>query len=166
MQALQLGAAAMWRYLAGGAAVIALIAAGFMVFSGKARPGPVLPPQPAAQVGGSASAFEPLPDAAPEATDKTREQKRFDRYDKDRDAKITREEYLVQRRKAYARLDVDGDGKLSFDEWAVKATTKFADADRDKSGAMTAPEFATTAVKRKGPARVNCPPAQPVAEES
>ncbi len=155
----------MWRYLAGGAAVIALIAAGFMFFSGKARPGPRLPPQPAAQVGG-AVASEPLPDAAPEATERTREQKRFDRYDKDRDAKITREEYLVQRRKAYARLDVDGDGKLSFDEWAVKATTKFANADRDKSGAMTAPEFATTAVKRKGPARVNCPPAQPVAEES
>ena len=110
-----------------------------------------------AQASGGTVASDPLPDAAPEATDKTREQKRFDRYDKDRDAKITREEYLVQRRKAYARLDVDGDGKLSFDEWAVKAATKFADADRDKSGAMTAPEFATTAVKRKGPSRVNCP---------
>ncbi|KQO09522.1 EF-hand domain-containing protein [Sphingomonas sp. Leaf242] len=156
----------MWRYLAGGTAVIALIVAGFMFFNGDARPGPLLPPQPISQVGGAAVASDPLPDAAPEATEKTREQKRFDRYDKDRDAKITREEYLVQRHKAYARLDVDGDGKLSFDEWAVKATTKFADADRDKSGAMTAPEFATTAVKRKGPARVNCPPVQAPAEES
>ena len=156
----------MWRYLAGGVAVIALIVAGFMVFSGKARPGPLLPPQPVSQAGGAAVANDPLPNAAPEATDKTREQKRFDRYDKDRDEKITREEYLVQRRKAYARLDVDGDGKLSFDEWAVKATTKFADADRDKSGTMTAPEFATTAVKRKGPARVNCPPVQAPVEES
>ncbi|MEG3171306.1 EF-hand domain-containing protein [Sphingomonas sp. ZB1N12] len=155
----------MWRYLAGGVAIIALIAAGFMVFSGTARPGPILPPQPLSQVAG-AVASEPLPGAAPEATEKTREQKRFNRYDKDRDAKITREEYLTQRRKAYARLDVDGDGKLSFDEWAVKATIKFAEADRDKSGTMTAPEFATTAVKRKGPARVNCPPTQAVAEES
>ena len=165
MQALQVGAVAMWRYLAGGAALIALIAAGFTVFSGKVRPGPVLPAQPMAQVTG-AVASDPLPDTAPEATDRTREQKRFDRYDKDRDSKITREEYLVQRRKAYARLDVDGDGKLSFDEWAVKATTKFAGADRDKSGAMTAPEFATTAVKRKGPARAKCPPPQTCAEES
>ncbi|MEG3082343.1 EF-hand domain-containing protein [Sphingomonas sp. PB2P12] len=156
----------MWRYLTGGTAVIALIVAGFMFFSGKARPGPLLQAQPVTQVGGTAAAGDPLPDVAPEATERTREQKRFDRYDKDRDAKITREEYLVQRRKAYARLDVDGDGKLSFDEWAVKAATKFADADRDKSGAMTAPEFATTAVKRKGPARVNCPPVQAVAEES
>ncbi|PTQ64840.1 EF hand domain-containing protein [Sphingomonas sp. PP-CE-3G-477] len=155
----------MWRYLAGGTAMIALIVAGFMFFSGDARPRPLLPRQPVAQTS-NVAASEPLPDAAPEATDRTREQKRFDRYDKDRNAKITREEYLVQRRKAYARLDVDGDGKLSFDEWAVKATTKFADADRDKSGTMTAPEFATTAVKRKEPARVNCPPVQAVAEES
>ena len=156
----------MWRYLAGGMAVIALIVAGFMFFSGNARPGPLLPAQPISQAGEAAIARDPLPDAAAEATDKTREQKRFDRYDKDRDANITREEYLVQRRKAYARLDVDGDGKLSFDEWAVKATTKFADADRDTSGTMTAPEFATTAVKRKGPTRVNCPPSRGVAEES
>ncbi len=155
----------MWRYLAGGTAVIALIVAGLMFFRGDARPGPILPAQPVAQEG-DAVAHEPLPDVAPEATAKTREQKRFDRYDKDRDAKITREEYLVQRRKAYARLDVDGDGKLSFDEWAVKATTKFADADADKSGAMTAPEFAATAVKRKGPVRANCPPVQPAGEES
>ncbi|WP_380779390.1 EF-hand domain-containing protein [Sphingomonas sp. R86520] len=155
----------MWRYLAGGTAVIALIVAGFMMFSGKARPGPLLPAQPVSQAAGTTASAEPLPDRAPEASDRTREQKRFDRYDKDRDAKITREEYLVQRRKAYARLDVDGDGKLSFEEWAVKATSKFADADRDKSGAMTAPEFATTAVKRKGPVRTNCPPVQAAAEE-
>jgi hypothetical protein len=156
----------MWRYLAGGTAVIALIVAGFMLFSGKARPGPLLHAQPVSQVAGMMASSDPLPDSAPAATDRTREQKRFDRYDKDRDAKITREEYLVQRYKAYVRLDVDGDGKLSFDEWAVKATTKFADADRDKSGTMTAPEFAKTAVKRKGPVRVNCPPAPTAAEES
>lgn len=156
----------MWRYVAGGIAVIAVVVAGFMVFSGNARPGPLLPRQPVAQAGGTVVASDPLPDVAPEATDKTREQRRFDRYDKDRDAKITREEYLVQRRKAYARLDVNGDGALSFDEWAVKATTKFADADRDKSGAMSAPEFATTAVKRKGPSRAKCPPVQAAAEES
>ena len=102
----------MWRYLAGGTAVIALIIAGFLVFSGNARPRPLLPAQPVSQSGEAPVASDPLPDAVPQATDKTREQKRFDRYDKDRDAKITREEYLVQRRKAYARLDVDGDGKL------------------------------------------------------
>ena len=106
-------------------------------------------------------------DPVPEATAETREQKRFGRYDKDRDGDVTRDEYLAQRRKAYAKLDVDGDGKLSFDEWAVKAATKFATADRDKSGGMTAAEFATTAVKRKP--KLRCPPAgerEPAAEES
>lgn len=155
----------MWRYLTGGAAVVAAISAGVMMFSSDARPGAVLPQQPVVRAGGD-TPTDPLPGEAPQAADKTREQKRFDRYDKDRDAKITREEYLAQRRKTYARLDTDGDGTLSFDEWAIKATTKFAAADRDKSGAMTAPEFATTAVKRKAPARLNCRPVQAVAEES
>ena len=71
---------------------------------------------------------------------------------------MTRDEYLAQRRKAFARLDTDHDGRLSFDEWAIKATTKFAAADRDKSGSMDAAEFATTAVKRKAPSRLKCPP--------
>ena len=159
----------MWRYLTGGAALIALIGAAILGFGGKVRSGPVLAPQPTAQAQTQArpdGGTDPLPIMAPRAIDATREQRRFQRYDKDRDGAVTRDEYLVARRKAYTKLDVDGDGRLSFDEWAVKATTKFADADRDKSGAMTAPEFATTAVKRKGPARVNCPPVQPVAEES
>ena len=102
---------------------------------------------------------EPLPDTVPEATPKTREEKRFGRYDKDRDGAITREEYLVSRRKAYAKLDVNRDGQLSFDEWAAKTTGKFAAADRDRSGTMTAAEFATTAVKRKPARRGACPPA-------
>jgi Ca2+-binding EF-hand superfamily protein len=96
----------------------------------------------------------------PEASPKTREEKRFGRYDKDRNGAITRDEYLVSRRKAYAKLDGDGDGRLSFDEWATKTTTKFAGADRDKSGSMNAAEFATTAVKRKPARRAPCPPAQ------
>jgi len=153
----------MWRYLTGGAAIIALGAAAIMFAGGKAPSAAVLAPQPAAAV---QEAVTPLPDSAPEATDRTREQKRFDRYDKDRDGKVTRDEYLVARRKAYTKLDMDGDGRLSFDEWAVKATTKFAGADADKSGAMTAPEFATTAVRRKPSSRAACPPVPPSSEES
>ncbi len=70
----------------------------------------------------------------PEASARTREQKRSDRYDKDRNAQVTREEYLAQRRKAYAKLDANHDGQLSFDEWAVKTTTKFAEADKEQVG--------------------------------
>ena len=145
----------MWRYLAGGAAALAMAGAGALVFGGHVARAPLLPSQPAALAGQQAT---PLPDAAPEATARTREQKRFDRYDKDRDGQVTREEYLMQRRKAFAKLDTNHDGQLSFDEWAIKASTKFAAADADKSGAMDTSEFATTAVKRKAPSRVKCPP--------
>ena len=152
----------MWRYLTGGAALIAFAGAAVLFLGGKAPSAAVLKPQPAGRVAGSADAVPvPLPDAAPEATELTREQKRFDRYDKDRDGAVTRDEYLVARRKTYAKLDVDGDGRLSFDEWAVKAETKFAGADADKSGVLTRAEFATTAVKRKPARRVPCAPAAP-----
>ena len=150
----------MWRYLAGGMATLAIVAAGWLLAGSSARPDAVLPPQPRAlQVG--ATAADPLP----EATERSREQKRFDRFDKDRDGKVTRDEYLAARLKAYAKLDTDQDGRLSFDEWAVKATTKFASADKDSTGAMTPAEFATTAVTRKPQVRAKCPPAQ-ASEES
>jgi len=146
----------MWRYVAGGVSALLLVLAGIIIFKGHASAPPPLAARPA--VGAPAQA-EPLPDAVPAASDRTREQKRFDRYDKDRNGTVTREEFLAQRRKAYAKLDVNHDGVLSFDEWAVKAETKFADADKDKSGAMNSAEFATTAVKRK--VRIGCPPSAP-----
>lgn len=142
-----------WRYLTGGVGALLLLAAGYTMVTGRATPQPLLPSAPAAQADG-----DPLPDSVPEASDRTREEKRFGRYDKDKNGQITREEYLASRRKAYARLDTNHDGTLSFDEWAVKATTKFADADADKSGAMSPIEFATTAVKRKPKAKCICPP--------
>ncbi|MEN2786579.1 histidine kinase [Sphingomonas qilianensis] len=146
----------MWRYLAGGIAILLVIAAGVLLVRMPARSVSPLRAAPAAdQIAG----MEPLPDTVPEASPKTREQKRFNRYDKDRNALITREEYLASRRKAYARLDVDKDGRLSFPEWAVKSTDKFTLADADKSGTMTATEFVATAPKRKAAVRVTCPPA-------
>ena len=148
----------MWRYLAGGVAAVLMIAAGWMLFNGRARSDSVLPAQPRAFAVSQNEAGAPLPDSVPEATPKTREEKRFGRYDKDRDGAITREEYLASRRKAYAKLDANGDGRLSFDEWAIKTTTKFATADRDRSGAMNAAEFASTAVKHSTKPRPNCPP--------
>ena len=99
-----------------------------------------------------------LPDP-PAATEKTREEKRFSRYDHDKNGAVSRDEYLAARHKAFAKLDTNNDGKLTFDEWAIKAETKFAAADKDKSGILTPVEFATTRVVRKTKPRVNCPPA-------
>jgi hypothetical protein len=154
----------MWRYVAGGVSALLLVLAGIIIFKGQASAPSPLAARPA-QAAGPAVQQAPLPDEVPAASDRTREQKRFDRYDKDRNGAVTRDEYLAQRRKAYAKLDVNHDGVLSFDEWAVKAETKFAGADKDKSGAMTAAEFATTAVKRK--VRIGCPKpaAPPLAED-
>ncbi|MEH3046860.1 EF-hand domain-containing protein [Sphingomonas adhaesiva] len=153
----------MWRYAAGSVATLLLVAAGWLIFNGQARPDPLVPARTAAGAPAQVTEPAPLPEDAglPEASARTREQKRFDRYDKDRNASITREEYLASRRKAFAKLDVNGDGRLSFDEWAARTTQRFAEADRDRSGTLTAAEFATTAPKRRA-ARPACRCPQPV----
>ena len=151
----------MWRYLVGAVAALLLAGAGVMLFKGSARE-PVLAAMPAALA--QADGGGDLPDTIPEASAKTREQKRFGRLDKDRNGTITREEYFANRRKAYAKLDVDHDGKLSFDEWGVKALQKFQTADADHNGALVATEFATTAVKRKARAAPKCVCPSPAAD--
>ena len=146
----------MWRYFAGGAGALLLALAGMFLFRGSAAPETgKAPPPPAAQT----ETAEALPDEAPRASDRTREQRRFDRLDKDRNDTITREEFLALRRRAFAKLDTNGDGRLSFDEWGVRTTTRFAGADRDRSGSLTRAEFATTAPKprRTAVARCRCP---------
>lgn len=148
----------MWRYAVGGVAALLMVAAGWMLFHGDAAREAILPPPPDRQAVRELPRDDALP-GVPEATERTREQKRFDRYDKDRDGKVTREEYLASRRKAFARLDTNGDGKLSFDEWAIKTTTRFGDADRDRSGTLDRAEFATTAPKRRAKPKCVCGPA-------
>ncbi|SDA11947.1 EF-hand domain-containing protein [Sphingomonas sp. NFR15] len=152
----------MWRYLAGGLAALLLLAAGFIYYTGRGANGIGLP-LAAVQAASPTRSDDPLPDTVPEASDKTREQKRLARYDKNDDGNVTREEYLAPRRKAFAKLDANHDGTLSFDEWAAKTEAKFAGADADKSGALNAAEFAATAPKRKSRVRARCPENQQTA---
>ena len=86
---------------------------------------------------------------APEASPKSREEKRFNRADKNKNGRIESEEVLAPRRKAFAKLDKNGNGALSFDEWAVKSIDKFKGADSDRSGWLTPAEYATTAPLRR-----------------
>ena len=145
-----------WRWVAGGLALaLGVLAVLFWRDESARASDSVIPPRPAAVLSQGIAAPPP---AAPEASEQKREERRFNRYDKDRDEAITREEYLASRRKAFAKLDVNGDGRLSFEEWAIRTTDKFAKADADGSKVLTRAEFATTRVKRKAPAKPECAP--------
>lgn len=50
----------------------------------------------------------------PEVSARTREQMRFDRYDRNRDNIITRDELLASRTAAFRKLDKDGNNLLTF----------------------------------------------------
>ena len=156
----------MGRFVAGVASAVLLMAAGAFGWQSLNTPASAIPEPPAASDAplGLADVAAPL-----EATEKTREEKRFSRYDKDKNGAVSRDEYLLSRRKAYAKLDTNRDGTLSFDEYAVKTTAKFAKADGDRTGALTPAEFLTTRVARKSPKSKNCPPPrliQPQASDS
>ncbi|MDH4745091.1 EF-hand domain-containing protein [Sphingomonas sp. CBMAI 2297] len=152
----------MWRYLVGAAGALLLVVAGLFLFRGSASTETRLPPAPAATV--ASETEQDLPAEPPSAAAKTREQKRFDRIDKDKNDTITKDEYFALRRKLFAKLDTDRDGKLSFEEWSVKAVERFQGADKDKSGTLTRAEFATTAVKRNAKPRCACAPAKTQAQ--
>jgi len=136
----------MWRFLAGVGCALLLVGGGMLIWQGIAQP----PRSAVINTAPSPTAPEanPLPEP-PQATEATKEQRRFNRYDHDRNGVVSAEEYLAARHKAFIKLDANKDGKLSFDEWAVKAKTKFADADADHNVVLTPAEFATTRVVRK-----------------
>ncbi len=144
----------MWRYFVGGIGALLMAGAGIFLFQGSATPEPV----PAAPKPAQSETVEPGEAATAEVprADRSREEKRFDRSDKDRNGTVTLAEMQQPRRKAFAKLDTNGDGKLSFEEWTVRTSTKFAEADKDRSGELTRAEFATTAPKRRNPARPQC----------
>jgi hypothetical protein len=94
--------------------------------------------------------------APPEASELTREQRRFFRYDRNRDLKITRNEMLSSRTDAFRDLDTDGNNLLTFEEWAVTTAQRFDSADADGDRELTQKEFATTAPKPGSTPRCRC----------
>jgi hypothetical protein len=146
----------MLRFFAGVGSALLLVAAGFFIWKSWAQRGESpIPDAPlesaAAQESGG------TPGQPPSADERTREQRRFDRADRDNDGRVTLEELTYARRRAYARLDTNHDGHLSFEEWAVRTLTKFATADGNHDRALDRTEFATTAPpRRQPPRRPNC----------
>ncbi len=53
----------------------------------------------------------------PQATARTREERRFDHYDRNRDGIIARNEMMASRANDFRKLDKDGNNLLSFEEW-------------------------------------------------
>ncbi|HEU4957183.1 MAG TPA: EF-hand domain-containing protein [Sphingomicrobium sp.] len=143
----------MARWLAGIAAILLFITGTVLALQGRAEE-PALPPAPLPRQAVLPGQLSPTP-AAPEADPKSKEQKRFDRTDKNEDGRIALTELVEPRRKAFAKLDVNSDGRLSFEEWAVKTIDKFHGADADGNNLLSRAEYATTAPKPR-PKKAAC----------
>lgn len=156
------------RFSAGAASALLLVAAGLFIWTSRAQQeGPAVPGAPPPQAA-EAGLDSGTPATPPAADERTREQRRFDRADRNRDGRITLAELTYPRQRAFARLDTNHDGRLSFEEWAVRTLTKFSGADANHDGALTREEFATTAPHRHPAARqarCNCAQQTPASDE-
>ena len=132
----------MIRFLAGAAASFLFLTGAFLLWQSHAARSSSLPSAPPARTANLFAASQTL--EAPEASPKSREQKRFSRYDHDKDGKVEAAEYLAARRRNFDKLDADHNGALAFQEYAVKGIEKFNGAG-GKKGWLSPAEFAATA---------------------
>lgn len=155
------------RVIVGALASLLLVAAGVFWWQGRAEVERGAPP-PDISASGAGDGSILLPSADPDhgrgaglpgaaKSKETEEQKRFNRYDRNRDGKISRNEMLSTRVKAFQKLDTNHDNLLSFEEWAVKTSDRFRDIDRNGDGIITREEFdAWTAAHPKKPKKPGC----------
>jgi hypothetical protein len=147
----------MLRFVAGVGSALLLVLAGFFVWKGVAQEEEEAVPRAPNEARLITPASEKAPRRPPAADERTKEQRRFDRADRDNDGRITLEELYYPRRRAFQRLDRNGDGRLAFEEWAVSTSEKFGEADANRDRSLTRQEFATTAPRPRAPARQkNC----------
>jgi hypothetical protein len=148
------------RVVLGALAALLLVGIGLFWLQGRAQVERGAPPPtvPIATPTGLPSARLPNPTgpALPKASELTREQQRFFRYDRNRDLKITRNEMLSTRVDDFRKLDVDGNNLLTFEEWAVATSDRFAGADANHDGILDQAEFATTAPKPTRKPKCRC----------
>jgi hypothetical protein len=144
----------MSRFFAGIGSALLLAAAGFFIWTGMAQGGGEGVPAPPARAG-AAPIVAGAPARPPAADERTREQRRFGRADRDNDGRVTLEEMTYGRRRAFARLDTDHNGQLSFEESAARLLQRFASADADHDRALNRAEFAATAPAQRRTAAAN-----------
>jgi Ca2+-binding EF-hand superfamily protein len=82
--------------------------------------------------------------ALPQASAKTKEEKRFERYDKNHNGHVDLEEWLAATRKAFDKLDKGHKGALRFEDYAAKKVARFQQADSNHDGVLSREEFAST----------------------
>jgi hypothetical protein len=153
------------RIVLGALAALLFVAAGLFWLQGRAEvergAPPPLPQAPAKakpnpEVLPSADVAGQRGPAPPEAVELTNEQKRFGRYDRNSDGRVTRNELLSTRTAAFRNLDKDGNNLLTFEEWAATTVDKFAQADRDRDLSLTPQEFRTTAPPVRAKPKCGC----------
>ncbi|MBX7502771.1 hypothetical protein K3181_15120 [Qipengyuania sp. YG27] len=150
------------RIVLGAIIALALVGLGAFWWQGRAQieqgappPQPVEAPAAEAEIPAS-DAGDAVGPAPPAATELTKEQRRFFRYDRNRDWRITRTEMLSTRSNGFRKLDKDGNNLLDFEEWAVATVEKFEGADADGDNQLTPAEFAATAPKPTRKTRCAC----------
>jgi hypothetical protein len=152
------------RIILGAFAALMLVSLGLFWMQGRAQVEEAAPP-PEPEAVDETEHPDALPTAdvadltgpePPEASGLTREQRRFFRYDRNRDLKITRSEMLSSRTDAFRRLDTDGNNLLTFEEWAITTSTRFAEMDGDNDNELTQAEFATSAPQPRRTSRPSC----------
>ena len=146
------GGVMIWRNMAPAANTSGTRAAADVAAAGAGNV--TLPGLPPENMADSALSPDDFPDL-PAADEKSKEQKRFERYDRNRNGRIDLAEFLANTRKAFDKMDLNHDGKLSFEEYAARRVEKFRKADANGDGILTPEEFGTTRIKHKGP-RCGC----------
>lgn len=153
------------RIVLGALAALLFVAAGLFWLQGRAEVQRGAPPPVPSAPGEAKINPEVLPSAdpagqrgpaPPEAPELTNEQKRFGRYDRNSDGRVTRNELLSTRTAAFRNLDKDGNNLLTFEEWAAATVDKFAKADANRDLSLTPQEFRTTAPPQRAKPKCGC----------
>ena len=154
------------RMVLGAVSALLLAGAGLFWWQGQASINAAAPP---AQMTGEPEStglpLEELPDedgegmqgaTLPGMNEASREEKRFNRLDRNRDNAITRLEMLQPRIVMFRKLDTDHNNLLSFEEWSVTTSNKFKAADGDGNGSLNRGEYVTTKPKDAKKAKCGC----------
>lgn len=151
------------RIVLGALAALLFVSAGLFWLQGRAEvergappPIPVAPNKAVPDALPTADTAGLRGPSPPEAIELTNEQRRFSRYDRNSDGRVTRSELLSTRTAAFRKLDKDGNNLLTFEEWAATTVDKFAQADRDRNLELTPAEFRSTAPPPKPKAKCAC----------